>query len=143
MQVVLCDGMLSKKYTWQTVVLIPKRKGDFRGIGLVKVLWKVVTSLLNRRLTAEISFHNTLYRFRAGRGARTASLEVNLIQQLTSMGEAVLFEVFLDLRKAYDALDRERTLELLAAYRVSPSTVRILWEYWDQLTMVAKSNGYF
>ena len=59
------------------------------------------------------------------------------------MREAVLFEVFLDIRKAYDALDRERALDLLAAYRVGPRTVHLLWTYWYQLIMVAKAGGYF
>ena len=36
---------------------------------------------------------------------------------------AVLFKVFLDLRKAYDALDQKSDLELLAAYGVGPRTV--------------------
>ena len=35
------------------------------------------------------------------------------------------------------------TLELLAAYGVGPRTLRLLQTYWDVLTMVAKSDGYF
>ena len=94
---------------WQTVVLIPKgTSGDFRGIGLAEVLWKTVTSLLNRRLTAEIIFHDVLHGFRSGRGIGNASLEAKLLQHITSMREAVLFEVFLDLEKAYNDLDRDR-----------------------------------
>ena len=59
------------------------------------------------------------------------------------MREAVLFEVFLFIWKAYDDLYRERSLELLAAYGVGPRTVRLLRMYWDQLTMVVKAGGYF
>ena len=47
----------------------------------------------------------------------------------------------MDIRKAYDALDHERALELLAAYGVGPRTVRLLQTYWDRLTMVAKAGG--
>ena len=47
------------------------------------------------------------------------------------MRDAVLFSVFLDLRKAYDALDRDRALNLLAAYEVSTSMVRIIQTYCD------------
>ena len=60
------DGIMNGECTWQTVILIPKRKGDFRGIGLVKVLWKAIVSLLNLRLTSAIYFHDTLHGFRAG-----------------------------------------------------------------------------
>ena len=59
------------------------------------------------------------------------------------MREAVLFDIFLDLCKAYDALDRGRSLDLLAEYRVGPRTVRIFRMYWDGLTMLAKAGRYF
>ena len=64
--------------------------------------------LLNLRLTAEIIFHDVMHGFRAGHGTGNATLKAKLLQQLTEMREAVLFEVFLDLQKAYDALDRDR-----------------------------------
>ena len=73
----------------------------------------------------------------------TAALEAKLPQQLTAMREAVLFEVFLDLRKACDALDWERALVLLAVYGVGPRTVRLLCTYWDRLNMEAKAGGCF
>ena len=33
------DGKLAEEAAWQTVVLIPKGKGEFRGIELVEVTW--------------------------------------------------------------------------------------------------------
>ena len=64
-----------------------------------------------------------LHGFWEGQGTGTASLEAKLLQQLPSMRESVLFEVFLYLWKAYDALDQERALDLLAAYGVDPGKV--------------------
>ena len=49
------EGELAEESTWQAVVLIPKGKGDYRGIGLVEVMWKVVAVILNRRLTSSIT----------------------------------------------------------------------------------------
>ena len=66
-----------------------------------------ISSLLNRRLTIAISFHDTLHGFRTRQGSGTAALEAKLFQQLTSMKEAVLFKVSLDIYKAYNALDWE------------------------------------
>ena len=103
----------------------------------------MVARLINRRLTAAITYHDAIHGFRAGRRTGTATLEAKLLQQLTATREAVLFEVFLDLQKTDDALDRERALELLAAYGFGPRTLRFLWTYLDQMTMVARASGYF
>ena len=73
--------------TWQTVVLIPKGEKEYRGIGLVEVLWKVVAEILHLRLTTAITYHNALHGFRAGRGAGTATLEAKLLHQLAAMRE--------------------------------------------------------
>ena len=56
MQTAFREGDLAEEATWQAVVLIPKGKGDYRGIGLVEVMWKVVAVILNRRLTSSITF---------------------------------------------------------------------------------------
>ena len=41
-QTVFMEGDLAEEATWQAVLLIPKGKKDYRGIGLVEVMWKVV-----------------------------------------------------------------------------------------------------
>ena len=84
-----------------------------------------------------------LHGFREGHGTGTADLEAKLLQQLTSMREAVLFEVFLDLQKAYDALDWYICLEIISAYRVGYRTLQLFRIYWDQLIILARAGGYF
>ena len=54
--------------------LILQVSRDFRGIGLVEVLCKMVTGILNRRLTLDIQCHDTLHGSHAVRGMGTASL---------------------------------------------------------------------
>ena len=66
--------------------------------------------ILNCRLTSSITFHDILHGFRAGRGTGTATLEAKLLQQLVAMREEVLYVIFLDLTKSYDALDRSRKI---------------------------------
>ena len=80
---------------------------------MVEVTWKVMAVILHRRLTAGIKFHDALHGFREGRGTGTATLKAKLLQQLDAMREDVLYVFFLDLTKAYDALDRSRILEIL------------------------------
>ena len=95
---------------WQAVVLIPKRKKDYRGIGIVEVMCKVVAEILNFRLTASITFQDLLHCFREGRGTGTVTLEANLLQQLAALREEFLYVIFLDLSKASYALCRSRKI---------------------------------
>ena len=76
------EGELAEETTLQAVVLIPKGKKDYRGIGLVEVMWKVVAVILNRRFTSSITYHDALHGFQAGHGTGTATLEDKLLQQL-------------------------------------------------------------
>ena len=111
--------------------MIHNRGGtNLRGIGLVEFLWKMISGVINIRISPSIQFHDALYGFRAGIGTGTSTLEAKLLQKLISMREMVLHSIFLDLRKAYNALDRDRCLDILAGYGVGPSTLNILWKYW-------------
>ena len=92
---------------WQMVVMISKGLGtELRGIGLVEFLWKAISGIINRRLSSSIQFHDALHGFCALRGVGTTTLEANLLQQIIAMRDTVLHAIFLDLSKAYDALDR-------------------------------------
>ena len=109
----------------------------------MEVVWKVVAGIINRRFTSSITYHDALHGFRTGRGTGTATLESKLLQQLADMREEVLYVIFLDLTKAYDALDRSRCLEILEGYGVGPNARRLLKTYWRRLTMVARSGSYY
>eukprot|EP00978_Attheya_sp_CCMP212_P036377 scaffold164556_cov31-Attheya_sp.AAC.2 len=52
---------------WSVMILLSKRSGDYRGIGLVEAVWKL-RAIINARLKVTIDFHDTLHGFRAGRG---------------------------------------------------------------------------
>ena len=116
--------------TWQAVVLIPNEKKYFCGIGLVEVMWKVVADILNRGLTVFITFHDFLHVFRAGCCTGTATLEAKLIQELAALREEVLYVIFLDFHRAYDALESSRCLDILEGYCVSPWSRWLLHKYW-------------
>ena len=51
--------------------------------------------------------------------------------------------IFLELHKAYNALDRSRCLEILERYGVGPQACRLLRTYWVRLMMVARAGGYY
>ena len=81
---------------------------------------RVVAAILNRRLTASITFHDFLHGFWAGYGTGTTTLKDKLLHQLASMREEVLYMILLDLHKTYDALYNYRCLEILEGYGVGP-----------------------
>ena len=143
LQAAFREGKLAEEATWQAMVLITKGEKDFRGIGHVEVMWKVVAEILNNRLTASITYHDFIRGFRAGRRTGTVNLEAKQLQQLAALREEVLYVIFLDLHKVYDALDRSRCLEILEGYGVGPRVWRLLQTYWQRLTMVARAGGYY
>ena len=122
---------------------IPKGKKDYQIIGLVEVMWKVVAAILNRWLTASITYHDFLHGLRSGRGTGTATLNAKLLQQIAALREEVLYVIVLDLHKAYDVLDRSRCLEILEGYDVGPRSRRLLQTYWRYLTMVVRVGEYY
>ena len=106
----------------------------------MEVMWKVVGAILNCHFTASITYHDFLHGFREGRSTGTTTLESKLLQQLATLKEEVLYVIFLDLHKAYDALDRSRCLEILEGYGVGPKARRLLTTYCHRLTMVEREG---
>ena len=117
---------LPEECTCNTVVITTKVNGEFRGIGLVEVLWKSLLRVVNWQIGAEVKFHYMIHIFRVNLGTGSAYLKAKLLHQLTPMREEVLYKVFLGIRKACDALDRERCMDILVGYRVGLQTERIL-----------------
>ena len=46
LQVVFRDGTVTLEISWE-IVIIPKGKGGYRGIGLVEVLWEICALVVN------------------------------------------------------------------------------------------------
>ena len=103
-------------------------------------MWKVVAAILNRRLAASITFHDFLRGFWAGRGTGTATLEAKLLQQLAALREEVLYVIFLDLQKAYDALDRFGCLEILEGYGLGPLATIVIFPQYTRSSQRARGT---
>ena len=59
------------------------------------------------------------------------------------MREEDLHAIFLDLKKAYDALYRSRCLDILEGYGVGPRALRLLRRYGERIKMVVRAGGYY
>ena len=91
----------------QVLIAIPKGdNGDFRGIGLVDTLWKVISSIINNRLQHAYPFHGFLHSFRPLIGMETTITEVKLLLDEGLVTERPIFEVFINFQKAFDTVRR-------------------------------------
>jgi exonuclease III len=141
-QAVWEHGEIPQQLSWIIIVLLPKGGGDYRGIGLLEPLWKCIEILMDKRLQV-IEFHDCLHGFLTGRGTGTATTEVKLAQQLAYLEQQPLYGIFIDLKKAYDAMDRDRCLEILVAYGVGPKLIRLLRFFWENAEMVCRAGGCY
>ncbi len=73
----------------------------------------------------------------------TATIEVKLAQQLADCEQEAWYQIFLDLRKAYDAMDRGRCLEILVGYGVGPRLIRLLDHFWNEANLACCAGGYY
>ena len=71
---------------------------------MLEVVWKVIKKIIDARLKC-VPLHDVLRDFRPGRGCNTASMEVKLAAQLGSLEQTPFSGIFVDLRKAYNAMD--------------------------------------
>ena len=74
------EGYIREALMWTTVVLLPKGKGGYIGIGMVETIWKICTSIVNSWLRSYIVLHDVLHVFRQGMGTGTAIIEAKLEQ---------------------------------------------------------------
>jgi hypothetical protein len=135
-------GELPTELPWSVLVLIPKGSGGCRGIGLLEICWKVISKIMDFWMKQGIDFDDSIHGFRAERGTSTANIEAKLQMQLSCVLRQTLYQIFIDLAKAYDTLDRGRTLEILARYGVGKQILRLLKNFWDSLLVVARQGGY-
>ncbi len=73
----------------------------------------------------------------------TAIIKAKLAQQLTYLKLMPFYGVFLDLQKAFDAMDRERCTLIMEGYGAGPRLIRLVQTYWWDAIMVCWASGYY
>ena len=125
-QEIFKTGNIPQKMTWEILVLIPKDSVKYRGIGLLYAVWKLCSSIINKRLINRIQYHEALHGFRKSRGTGTAILEAKLLVSLAEKSGRTVYQAFIDLSKAYDSISREKIMFILERYGVGPR-ILIFW----------------
>jgi hypothetical protein len=121
---------------------VPKRGGDYCSIGLLDPIWYVVEKGMVAQLSV-IKLHDCLHGGLPRRGTGTTIMEVKLQQQLAWVDQEPLYQIYLGLRKAYDALDWERCLKILAGYDVRPNLLCLQEKFWKDAKMVCRACGNY
>ena len=66
-----------------------------------------------------------------------------LSKQLAGIVHKTLFQVFIDVRKSYDSLDRERCTEILSGHGLGNNINMLIQWYWVKQKVVPKSSKLF
>jgi hypothetical protein len=103
-QAAWAHSIIPCQFLWSIIVLIPKGGGEYRRIGLLEPIWKSIKQIIDHRLEA-IELHNSLHGCRNKHGTGTVIIETKWAQQLSYLKLKPFYGVFLDLLKAFDAMD--------------------------------------
>jgi Reverse transcriptase (RNA-dependent DNA polymerase)/Endonuclease/Exonuclease/phosphatase family len=125
------------------LVLLPKGNNDFRGITLLDCLYKLIASVLNRRAAKAIRFHEGVHGFRAERGCQTALREAKSDMQAREAAGKTYHQIFLDLSKAFDTVDRGRLTQIMRAYGFGFRSMRFFTNCWDASFVAPRAGGVF
>ncbi len=90
MQATWEQGSIPEQMRWEVILLLPKRGGDYYGIGLFKPFWKVVEKIMVTPFLL-IKFHDGLHSGLAGRGMGTTTIEAKLHQGLAWGDQCLLY----------------------------------------------------
>jgi hypothetical protein len=141
-QAIWDEGKIPLQLGWVATVIIPKGGGDYCSIGLLEPIWKVIEQVMDHPLEV-IALHNSLHRCRNGQGRGTAVIEAKLTQQLAHIEQASFYGVFIDLKKAFNAMDWEHCLYILEEHGVGPSMHQIIHHFWDKATNACRASGNY
>ena len=53
-----------------------------------------------------------------------------------------MFQVFMEIRKAYESLERGRCLDVLRVYGMEPNLAQLIATYWDWQRIVPKTGKF-
>ena len=92
------------------------------------------------RIKQSVTLHYKFRGFRTGRGAGIDTLGAKLGQQLVGLAHEPLFQVFLDIRKAYNSLYRGQCMGILWRYGMVQNMACLISHHWDNQQFLPKAR---
>ena len=117
--------------------------GGVRGIGLLECIHKLISQIINLHLSKAISFCDEVHGFRKKQGTFTAVGETKLRMQIATCQLEVLYQVCLDLSKAYDSIDRNKIVQLLKKYKMGPRLLAYVKKVWEDQHFVLRQAQFY
>ena len=134
----LCDFCLLENQchtSWRKSQIIPApKKGDlslatfYRGISLLPIAAKIYNKLILNRLLPFVDplLRNNQNGFRAGRSTLSQILALRRIIEETKFCNLDAVFIFVDFSKAFDSVDRNLMLEILALYGIPEQLIKAI-----------------
>ena len=135
---------------WLRAIVVPLfKKGDksicdnWRGISLLSVVGKVFTHIILRRLVAVVDpkISECQAGFRKARGCADQIFSLRRIMEQAKRLKKPLYMCFVDLKAAYDTVNREALLLILAQYGVSEKLCNIIRALYTETKAAVRVEG--
>ena len=78
----------------------------------------MINTIINSHFRTAISIHDSLHGFRQEMGTGTVTVEVKMVQQMAGIFNKPLFQMFVDVKKAFVSLDRMRCMKIFQGYEI-------------------------
>lgn len=117
---------------------------NYRGVTLMSTAYKIYASLLNERLKAETEkkLGEGQFGFREGRGTMDAVYILNYIaNRELGKRKGKLFACFIDLKAAFDWVDREELMRMMREMGVRENLRRRIGEIYERTGNVIRAEG--
>ena len=149
-----CYGIVPD--TWKLGVINPIPKSStsnekdplsYRGITLAPVIYKIYCTILNKRLSQweeqnEI-LHDTQNGFRKNRSTVDHISSLMSIIETRKLKRKSTFAIFVDFKKAYDAIDRSKLFADLRQIGIAGKMYNALLSLYEDAKCCVKVNGFY
>jgi hypothetical protein len=98
---------------------------------------------INERAKKAIDWHLGIHGFRMQRGCQTALWEAKTDMQPRQEAGLSYHQIFLDLSKAFDVVDRGRLLSIMQAYRFGFRAMRFFSTCWEDSFVAPRAGGVY
>ena len=132
-----------EEWRMSTIVPVLKKGDNYRGISLLSIPSKVLAKVLYRRIEEKVEpqLHEAQCGFRKGRGCVDQIFNLRECMSASRQKGKPLYVCFIDLRKAYDSVNRELLWQAMKTYGISGKIVRIVSSLYENTRAKVRVNG--